>query len=265
MLATCAAAGVPWALTDDDFSNAFNAVSQRALLGAVQRVAAVAPELAVCMLRAQCMLRGDGSTEMVMRGHYPQGHPGPFIVDRFARGGGQGCPDMPAAFAEVVARINADAEAGMGDVRSDMSADDAQDVLWPLIRQQAEMDPSERAPAAWRDALQRLMSLPRPDPGWGGPRGEASSASADDTHSGGWAVACIAKSLRRIARARDMATLQADPMKCKVLTSAALKPDIDVLLEPLREAATERRWEVVTRMRVLGASLSPHGSRERRA
>ena len=52
MLTKCAAAGVPCALTDDDFSNAFNAVSQRALFDAVRRIADVAPELAACMLRA---------------------------------------------------------------------------------------------------------------------------------------------------------------------------------------------------------------------
>ena len=49
MLTKCAAAGVPWALTDDDFENAFNAVSQRALLRSVQRISPVAPELAACI------------------------------------------------------------------------------------------------------------------------------------------------------------------------------------------------------------------------
>src|SRR5207253_2372969 len=103
----------------------FNAVSQRALFEAVQRIANVAPELAACMLRAQCMIRGSGAAEMVMRGRYPSGQTQPFVVDRFARGGGQGCPDMPAAFAEVIAATDLEAEAAMGDVRGSMTADEA--------------------------------------------------------------------------------------------------------------------------------------------
>src|SRR5207302_798915 len=133
MMAKCANAGVPWALTDDDFSNAFNAVSQRALFEATQRLAPVAPELAASMLRAQ-----------------------------------------------------------------------------------AQLPPEEEATHAWREALERLMAGPRPG-AWGGRRGEASSAYADDTHSGGWVVSCIIKSLRRVARAREKASLSANPAKCRVL------------------------------------------------
>ena len=68
------------------------------------------------------------------------------------------------------------------------------------------------------------MAMPRPSAGWGGPRGEASSAYADDTHSGGWLVACVIKSLRRIAMARERASLTADPLKCKVLTVRLSSP-----------------------------------------
>ena len=254
MLAKCAAAGVPWTLTDDDFENAFNTVSQRALLESVKRISPAAPELAACMLRAQCIIRDPGSAELVLRGRYPPGQREPLVVERYARGGGQGCPDMPAAFAGVIAMINEEAEAQMGDVRRDMSADEAAAVLWPLVRDQAGLDPSAPAPDAWREALARLMAGNRPDAGWGGPRGETSSAYADDAHSGGWAVACVIKSLRRIAVARNRATLRADPLKCKILTAAALKPDLDALLEPLRDGEA-RRWEVVTRMRVLGITL----------
>ena len=141
MLTKCAAVGVPWALTDDDFSNAFNAVSQRALFDAVCRISAAAPELAACMLRGQCMIRADdrgsGAAEMVMRGRYPAGHAEPFVVHRFARGGRQRCPDMPAAFAEVIAMTDLEAEAAMGDVRWNMSAAEACAVLWRLVRRQA--------------------------------------------------------------------------------------------------------------------------------
>ena len=75
------------------------------------------------------------------------------------------------------------------------------------------------------------MALSRPDAGCGGRCGEMSSAYADDTHSGGWAVACIIKSLRRIGAAREHAALSADPVKCKLLTSQAIKPDLDALLD----------------------------------
>ena len=168
---------------------------------------------------------------------------------------------MPAAFAEVIAMTDVEAEATMGDVFTDMSADDAHAVLWPLVRRQAGLSPSDEAPSAWRAALDRLMALPRPDPSWGAQRGEASSAYVDDTHSGGWAVACLVNSLRRIALARDRATLHADPLKCKVLTSPALQSDLNVLLEPLR-GGDRHRWDVVTRMRVLGVTLSDPTDRD---
>ena len=51
------------------------------------------------------MIRGTGSAEMVLRGRYHSGQPDPLVAERYARGGGQGCPDMPAAFAEVVSLI----------------------------------------------------------------------------------------------------------------------------------------------------------------
>ena len=83
-------------------------------------------------------------------------------------------------------------------------------MLWPVVRRQAGLPDTEDAPSAWRAALERLMDKPRPEPSWGG---EASSAYADDTHSGGWAVACVIKSLRRIALAGERATLHADQMQ----------------------------------------------------
>ena len=128
-------------------------------------------------------------------------------------------------------------------------------MLWPVVRRQAELPDTEDAPSAWRAALECLMDKPRPEPSWGGARREASSAYADDTHSGGWAVACVIKSLRRIALAGERATLHADPLKCKVLTALADRPDLDALLERLR-GGNARHWEVVTRLRVLGVTLS---------
>ena len=92
-----------------------------ALVEAARRIAPHAPEFAACMLCAQCMIRVTGSAEMVLRGRYHSGQPDPLVAERYARGGGQGCHDMPAAFAEVVAWINTQAEAAMGDVRGGMS------------------------------------------------------------------------------------------------------------------------------------------------
>ena len=108
----------------------------------------------------------------------------------------------------------------MDDDRGGMSADDACDVLWPLIRRQACLPDTEEAPSKWRGALDRLMALSRPDAGWCGRCGEMSSAYADHTHSGGWTVACIIKLLRRIAAAREHAAVSADPVKCKVLNDS---------------------------------------------
>jgi len=82
------------------------------------------------------------------------------------------------------------------------------------------------------------------------------------TRSGGWAVACVIKSLRRIALARERATLHADPLKCKVLTAQARRPDVDAVLEPLC-GDDARHWEVVMRMRVLGVTLSEDRGRQK--
>ena len=67
MMAKCAATGVPWVLTDDDFANAFNAVAQHALLNSVRRIAPAAP--AACSVHAARAMhdprhrqRGDGAT-----------------------------------------------------------------------------------------------------------------------------------------------------------------------------------------------------------
>src|SRR6185312_14712223 len=69
----------------------------------------------------------SGAAHMVMRGRYPP-QTEPLVVERFSRGGGQGCPDMPAVFAEVIAMIDQEAEAAMVDVHRDMSADAAEAV-----------------------------------------------------------------------------------------------------------------------------------------
>ena len=75
----------------------------------------------------------------------------------------QGTPTA-AAFAEVIATTDLEAEAAMGDVRWNMSAAEACAVLWPVVRRQAGLPDTEDAPSAWRAALERLMDKPRPEP-----------------------------------------------------------------------------------------------------
>ena len=69
MMAKCAAAGVPWALTDDDYSNAFNAISQRGRFEAARRIAPHAPEPVACMLRAHEKQRGKTRYNEVGKDH----------------------------------------------------------------------------------------------------------------------------------------------------------------------------------------------------
>ena len=144
----------------------------------------------------------------------------------------------------------------MGDVRADMSADAACDVLWPLIRDQAGL-PVDRGPRPTRGARRSTASWPRPGPAAAGAVHAARPpprTPTTRTPAGGPSRASSSRCAASRSRA-TRASLHADPLKCKVLTSAALKPDLDALLEPLRRGDPEH-WEVVTSMRVLGVTLS---------
>ena len=90
----CGNEGVPWALTNVDQSNAFGAVSQRALSEAAVALSTVDPELAAMCLRSQCIIGHGGSQEMIMRGSYPAGTHERLSIDKHACGGGQGFPDQ---------------------------------------------------------------------------------------------------------------------------------------------------------------------------
>ena len=89
---------------------AYNTTSERALAEAAADLASVAPELAPCALRSQCsILAGgdqnggglDGNQEMILRGSYDPDVDTMWSVSRYARGGAQGSPDMPALFGKV--------------------------------------------------------------------------------------------------------------------------------------------------------------------
>ena len=62
--------------------------------------------------------------------------------------------------------------------------------------------------------------------------------------------------------ARDHVALSADPVKCKLLTSQAVKPELNALLDRLR-GGDASQWDVVTQMRVLGVTLSDPTDRAR--
>ena len=112
-IAWCARTATPWCLTSVDEENAFNSASQASLAEAARELGRVAPELAACALRSQCAVRaGDGlenAQEMVVRGAYPRHCHRRFAVERFARGGSQGSPDMPVLFGMVMALVDEEA------------------------------------------------------------------------------------------------------------------------------------------------------------
>jgi hypothetical protein len=151
-----------------------------------------------------------------------------------------------------VVDVDAKAEARMTAVASTMTGADAERELWEAIR---AVEPSLPGgpPDEWRGAVSRLCEQPRPG-AWGGARGEATSMYADDTHSGGWAISCILKSLRRVAAAREHAGLSANQRKCKVLTAERWRADVDAVLQPLRGTNADA-WQVVTKLRMLGVAL----------
>ncbi len=249
MAAKCAAAGVPFVITDDDFENAFNAVEQVAQARALHRVARSAPEFAACALRDQCITRG--ACDMVLRGLRNPGEV-PLCVYKHARGCPQGSPASPPTFGGVMCAVEDEAEAAVRGLRSDASESEAEAYLWGAMRL-AEPLLEEEPMEAWSDAVRRILRAPRPGP-WGGVRGEASTAYLDDAHSGGWAIACIAKSLQRVAAARRSAGLRPNRAKCKVMTAERHRADVDAIIAPLRRGDSEL-WPVVTRMRVLGVEV----------
>ena len=116
MAARCSAASVPFAFTDDDFENAFNAVGQAAQARSVLRVASSAPEYAACALRDQCAARGP--YDMVLRGRRDAGA-GPLRVDKYPRGCPQGSPASPPTFGAVMCEVEDAAEVGMSALRCD--------------------------------------------------------------------------------------------------------------------------------------------------
>ena len=137
------------------------------------------PELAALSLRAQCSIRDTGSVELVLRGDYAAADER-LTVRRWARGGAHGPPDMPAAFATVMAEVDDHAatrarDSPGGPCNMPVSSDEAAEELWALYRRVAEHFPPE-PDARWTDALRDLLDQPRLN-------ACVSTLYADDAHS----------------------------------------------------------------------------------
>ena len=246
--ASCSRKGVPYVLTRADITNAFGSAGQGALLQAIRRIGAVAPELAAMSLRAQCSTRGDGDVELVLRGDYELDDER-LAVRRWARGGAQGPPDMPAAFAMVMAMVDEEAAARAGDDREmPASVEAASDELWALFRQVADLP--DTPAAGWTDALREL---------WSGPRSDAcvTTLYADDAHSAGYYFTAIRRTLWRVVCGRARGLVEA-PHKCGLLTAPRWRAALDTLISPLR-CGDPAAWPLMESMKVLGVTFSDLG------
>jgi len=254
--ATCSRIDVPYALTRADIVNAFGSAGQRALLQAIGRIATVAPELAALSLRAQCSTRDGGAVEMLLRGEYAAADER-LAVRRWARGGAQGPPDMPAAFAMVMAMVDEDAMARAGDTAGGPgpvppTTEEAAEELWALFRLVSPDLPAGPA-EAWVDALRELLAERRS-------LESVSTLYADDAHSAGHFYTAIRRTLWRVVCGRERG-LQEAPRKCGLLTAPRWRHLLDTLIAPLRRNADE--WPMLESMKVLGVTFTDPGDEAR--
>ena len=214
------------------------------MLTAITRIARVAPELAALSLRAQCSTRGEGSVELLLRGEYaPEDER--MAVRRWARGGAQGPPDMPAAFAMVMAEVDEDAAARAGD-DADVTPEAGAEEMWALFRRVSPTLP-EAPDVAWLSALRELLSGPRS-------RVNVSTLYADDAHSAGHFYLAIRRALWRVVCGRERGLTEA-PHKCGLLTAPRWRVPLDTFIAPLR-GGDPSAWPIVDSMKVLGVTFS---------
>ena len=201
--------------------------------------------VAALSLRAQCSIRGTGWVELVLRGDYAAADER-LTVRRWARGGAHSPPDMPAAFATVMAEVDDDAATRARDIpggpcNMPASSEEAADELWAVYRRVAERLPP--APCA-----SSLISHGRTH---ASPRSTPTTPTVPDiptlpsaAHSGVWcAIASAAWRTRRTS------AVCSPPMWRAVL---------DTLVAPLRGDNPDA-WPLMDRMNVLGVSSSdPH-------
>ena len=247
-MAACSREGAPYALTRADIVNAFGSAGQPALLSAIRRLGLVAPEMAALSLRAQCSTRDRGSVELVLRGDCEVGERERYTVHRYARGGAQGPPDMPAAFAMVMAEVDEDAAARAGDGLPETD-DAAADELWGLYQRVAPDLPDTPAPA-WTEALRELLREPRPRAACVTTLYAETTPTAPATSTSQSAVPFGASCAReRLAEA---------PHKCGLLTAPRWRAPMETLIAPLR-GGDARAWPLQDAMKVLGVTLTDPG------
>ncbi len=249
-LASCTRAGAPAVLTRADIINAFGSASQSSLLSAIRRTAAIAPELAALSLRAQCSTRAQGAVELLLRGDYGQGE-ARLAVQRGARGGAQGPPDMPAAFAIVMAEVDEEAARRAGDDVGGTSSPpatvgDAAGELWALFRQARPALPNA-PPGAWTAALGTLLGEPRSATC-------VTTLYADDAHSAGYFYTAIRRTLWRIICGRSRGLVEA-PHKCGLLCAPRWRGLLEELIAPLRGDNPDA-WPILDSMKVLGVTFT---------
>ncbi len=249
-LASCTRAGVPTVLTRADIVNAFGSASQSSLLSAIRRTATVAPELAALSLRAQCSTREDGAVELLLRGEYESGE-ARLSVQRWARGGAQGPPDMPAAFATVMAEVDEEAARQAGDGHGATSLPPASDAeaateLWALFRAVCPTLPGT-PPSSWTVALEELLRQPRSPTC-------VTTLYADDAHSAGYFFTAIRRTLWRIVCGRARGLAEA-PHKCGLLCAPRWRAPLEALVAPLRGGRPDA-WPILDSMKVLGVTFT---------
>ena len=124
----------PWCVTSVDEKNAFNSASQRALADAARRLMWVAPEMAAAALRSQCSVQRGACIPMVLRGTHSEDEHVRYLVRRWARGGAQGSPDMPALFGMVMAIVDEMAQVKAATLSLRSTDAEVQRCLWEAFQ-----------------------------------------------------------------------------------------------------------------------------------
>jgi len=263
-VAECSAAGVPWAWVKQDWSNAFNSVTQRALADGIRRLADVAPELAATALRTYALPRGP--LERVVHGRYSADQ-SVLSVSKHPVGGDQGDPRTPPVFCLAAAPIEEAAARDGAWLRRSTPAPTVADGLWRAMRDVAPRLAATPA-AEWEATLGEVLRVRPPLAGCSAK--PAATVYMDDGLTAGWLVATLYRALRRSAHARALGLVD-DPAENLVLVPAGLESAANALLQPLRDAlATDRdpdcsppaTWRVVTTMRVLGVDVTDPARRD---
>ena len=159
---------------------------------------------------------------------------------------------MPVLFNMVMVEVETAATAMATELLVSTPTDEALHVLWRVF--QLVSPGLGNPPPEWTAAMSAVLDMERPPievtPTHDEPvEGELSAAYADDASSAGWLPRVVYKTLLRVAAAREVATLEANPEKCAILVPAGLLALGAAIVAPLG-------WEAVTNMKVLGVMLT---------